>query len=46
MHIPFSTFQQIYNQGDRIGWMMITGKPEYDIKQIEADTKLLLKNLS
>lgn len=46
MHIPFSTFQQIYNQGDQIGWMMITGKPEYDIKQIEADTKLLLKNLS
>ncbi len=46
MHIPFTTFQQIYNRGDRIGWMMITGKPEYDIKQIEADTKLLLKNLN
>lgn len=45
IHIPFTTFQQIYNQGDRIGWMMITGKPEYDIKQIEEDTKLLLKNL-
>ncbi|MFI0428576.1 ABC transporter permease [Mariniflexile sp. HMF6888] len=46
IHIPFTTFQQIYNQGDRIGWMMITGKPEYDIKQIEEDTKLLLKNLN
>ncbi|GAA3601937.1 ABC transporter permease [Flavivirga amylovorans] len=46
MHIPFTTFQQIYNRGDEIGWMMITGKPEYDIKQIEADTKLLLKNLN
>lgn len=46
MHIPFTTFQQIYNQGDRIGWMMITGKPEYDIKQIEEDAKLLLKNLN
>jgi putative ABC transport system permease protein len=44
IHIPFSTFQQIYNRGDRIGWMMITGKPEYDIKQIEADIKLLLRN--
>lgn len=44
IHIPFSTFQQIYNQGDRIGWMMITGKPEYNIKQIEADIKLLLRN--
>ncbi|WP_452599574.1 ABC transporter permease [Pontimicrobium sp. MEBiC01747] len=46
IHIPFTTFQQIYNQGEEIGWMMITGKPEYDIKQIEADAKLLLKNLN
>jgi len=46
MHIPFTTFQQIYNQGDQIGWMMITGKPEYDITQIEEDAKLLLKNLN
>lgn len=46
MHIPFATFQQVYNQGDQIGWMMITGKPEYDIRQIEADAKLLLKNLN
>jgi putative ABC transport system permease protein len=45
IHIPFTTFQQIYNQGENIGWMMITGKPEFDIKQIELDTKLLLKNL-
>ena len=45
IHIPFSTFQQIYNQGEKIGWMVITGKPEYDIKQIELDTKLLLKNM-
>ena len=46
IHIPFTTFQQIYNEGDRIGWMVITGKPEYSIKQIEADTKLLLRNLN
>jgi len=46
IHIPFTTFQQIYNQGEEIGWMMITGKPEYDIKQIEEDAKLLLKNLN
>lgn len=45
IHIPFTTFQQIYNQGNKIGWMMITGKPEFDIKQIELDTKLLLKNV-
>ncbi len=46
IHIPFTTFQQIYNRGDRIGWMMITGKREYNIKQIEEDVKLLLKNLN
>ncbi|MCB0463003.1 MAG: ABC transporter permease [Flavobacteriaceae bacterium] len=45
IHIPFTTFQQIYNQGEQIGFMMITGKPEYDILQIEEDAKLLLKNL-
>jgi putative ABC transport system permease protein len=46
INIPFTTFQQIYNQGDKIGYMMITGKPEYDISQIEQDAKLLLKNLN
>lgn len=46
MHMPFTTFQQVYNRGDQIGWMMITGKIEYDIVQIENDVKLLLKNLN
>lgn len=46
IHIPFTTFQQIYNRGDRIGWMVITGKPKYNIKQIEEDVKLLLRNLN
>jgi putative ABC transport system permease protein len=46
MHMPFTTFQQVYNRGDQIGWMMITGKMEYDIVQIEEDVKLLLKNLN
>ncbi|MFC5194614.1 ABC transporter permease [Bizionia hallyeonensis] len=46
MHIPFTTFQQIYNRGENISWMMITGKPEYNIKQIEEDAKLILRNLN
>ena len=45
IHIPFTTFQQIYNMGNKIGWMMITGQPEYDIAQIELDVTLLLKNI-
>lgn len=43
--VPFSTFQQMYNQGDKIGVMIVTVKPEYDIVQVEADAKLILKNL-
>ncbi len=46
VHIPFSTFQQLFSRGDKIGWIMITGQPEFDIKQIEADAKLMLKNLN
>ena len=46
IHIPFSSFQQIYNTGDKIGFLMITGKPEFNISQIEQDAKLLLKNLN
>ena len=46
IHIPFSTFQQIYNQGDKIPFMMITGKPEFDITQIELDARLMLKTLN
>ncbi len=46
MHIPFTTFQQIYNRGENISWMMITGKPEFDITQIEEDAKLILRNLN
>ncbi|GAL88038.1 ABC transporter permease [Jejuia pallidilutea] len=45
LHIPFTTFQQIYNQAGRIGWMVITAKPEFNIVQVEKDSKLLLKNI-
>lgn len=44
-YIPFTTFQQVYNRANRIGWMMITAKDGYDIKQLETDIKLTLKNL-
>ena len=45
IHVPFTTFQKVYNQGNNIGWMMITGKSDANITQIEADVKLQLKNL-
>lgn len=45
IHIPFTTFQQVYNRGDNISWMIITGNSESSIVQIEKDALLILKNL-
>ncbi|CAI8357913.1 MAG: Macrolide export ATP-binding/permease protein MacB [Flavobacterium sp. SCGC AAA160-P02] len=44
-YIPFSSFQQVYNRANKINWMMITAEDDYDIKQLESDIKLTLKNL-
>ena len=44
-YVPFTTFQQIYNRGNYIDWMMVTGDTGVDIKQLESDIKLTLKNL-
>ena len=46
LHIPFTTFQKVYNQGDNIGWITVTGEDGYDIRQLENDVKLVLKNLN
>ena len=46
LHIPFTTFQKVYNQGDNIGWITVTGEQGFDIRQIEKDVKLALKNLN
>ncbi len=45
IHIPFSTFRLVYNQGNKFRWMVVTGKQEYDIEQVEADVKVLLQRL-
>jgi len=45
IHIPFTTFQQVYNRGANISWMIITGNSESSIVQIEKDVRLILKNL-
>ncbi|GAA4279870.1 ABC transporter permease [Gaetbulibacter aestuarii] len=44
-NMPYSTAQQLYNKGDDVDVLMITGYPEFDINQLDADVKLLLKNL-
>lgn len=45
IHIPFTTFQQVYNRADNISWMIVTGSNTSNIEQIEKDAKLILKNL-
>ena len=46
LHIPFTTFQNVYNQGDNIGWITVTGEDGFNIRQLENDVKLVLKNLN
>lgn len=45
VHIPFSTFKLVYNKGNKFEWMVVTGKSEFDIAQVEADVKNLLRNV-
>jgi len=44
-YIPFTTFQKVYNTGNKIDWMMITANEGIDIEQMETDVLLTLKNL-
>lgn len=43
--IPFTTFQQVFNRGNDIDVLTITGASNFNINQIDADVKLLLKNI-
>jgi len=43
--IPFNTFQKVYNRGNRINWMVISGEEGVDINQLEEDALLTLRNL-
>ncbi len=44
-YIPFTTFQQVYNRGNSIDWMLVTVFQGVDISQFEKDLQLTLKNL-
>lgn len=44
-YIPFTTFQKVYNTANKVDWMMITANEGVDIKQMEKDVLLTLKNL-
>ena len=44
-YVPFTTFQKVYNRANKVDWMMITANDGIDIRQMEKDILLTLKNL-
>lgn len=42
IYIPFSTFQQVYNFGNRVGWFGFTARADYPVSQVEKDIKAVL----
>jgi putative ABC transport system permease protein len=42
IYIPFTTFQQVYNYGDRVGWFGFTAKEGYSVAQVEKELKAVL----
>lgn len=45
LFIPYSTFAKIYNQSNKVQWLAINIKDEFDIKKAEEDVKQYLKEL-
>ena len=43
--IPFTTFQQAFNYGDKVGWMAITAKDETSITELKPKILELIKAL-
>ncbi|MDR2121608.1 MAG: ABC transporter permease [Flavobacteriaceae bacterium] len=43
IYTPFNTYQTLYNRGNRIGWMVISIKPQYNVREIEKKVKIALK---
>lgn len=44
IYIPFTTFQNAFNFGGKIGWFTLTAKPAYSASLVEEKIKILLKN--
>lgn len=44
-NVPYTTAQQLYNRGNNVDLLTITGAANFDINQLDADIKLLLKNI-
>ena len=44
VHVPLSTFQQAFRQGERVRWFALTGQPHASAERIEADTRAVLSS--
>lgn len=42
VYIPFTTFQQAFNWGGKIGWFSITAKPAFSASLVESKVKKIL----
>jgi putative ABC transport system permease protein len=42
IYIPFTTFQQAFNWGGRIGWFSMTAKPQFEASLMEEKVKKIL----
>ncbi|MEO8253202.1 MAG: ABC transporter permease [Flavobacterium sp.] len=43
--IPFTTFQQVFNYGDKVGWMTLTANDEVSITKLKPKILELIKSL-
>lgn len=43
-YIPFTTFTQMYNDGDKVGYFAIVGKDDSNLDQLEEEVKTELKS--
>jgi putative ABC transport system permease protein len=43
--VPFTTFQQAFNYGDKVGWMALTAKDETSITSLKPKILELIKSL-
>ena len=43
--VPFTTFQQAFNYGDKVGWMALTAKDETSITDLKPKVLELIKSL-
>jgi putative ABC transport system permease protein len=43
IHVPFSTFQQAFNVGDKVAWFAITGYPHVSAETLEDEVRGLLE---